>query len=151
MSRTNHPRRGVKIVTLDDDGQSWRIQPVPGDGHCFFHAVAAGMDGDWDHRAMRELVGIFLQSHGNEIGPMDMYNRTWATEVQDDSKKSFEKYVKDISKTNAWGGQIEAWVISAALQCNVLIYGPHKKDKGKAICNQEIRGSGQHNSPLLLS
>ena len=91
-----------------DDGSHWILQdavelPQPGDGHCMFHSLAAGLaffDVVISGPALRVEISNWLKSHVS----VSVAGNTFAEWINLASRKSLAEYCSLMERTNEWGG-----------------------------------------------
>jgi len=85
---------------------------VEADGACLFRAFADQLEGDGgsEHAKYRALCVSFLEAHRTEFAPF--------------VEAPFKGYCARLREPAAWGGHVEAQVLSRALGVNALIHRP---------------------------
>jgi len=87
------------------------IKEVEGDGNCLFRSVCEQLEGNEDnHKKYREICIEYMKSHKEDFEPF----------IEDD--QTFDDYVEEMSKDKEWGGNLEIYALSKALQVNFYIY-----------------------------
>ena len=88
------------------------IQPVKGDGHCFYQSVAYYTKHDVNE--LRNLVADYMLEHQEEFE---------AAYVADDyNGLTFEEYIQKVRKTNEWAGNIEIQALQRVIGRPIIIF-----------------------------
>jgi hypothetical protein len=91
------------------------IVVVRGDGNCLFRSVAEQLEGNEEnYQKFREICVDYMINNKEVFIPF-----------LDDSI-SIDEYIEKISKDGEWGGNLEIYALSMALEANFCIYIPDK-------------------------
>ncbi len=91
------------------------IREVGGDGNCLFRSVSEQMEGNENkYKEYREKCVNYIAEHKDEFAPF----------IVDD--ETIDEYIERMSKNTEWGGNLEIYALSKALEVNFYIY---KEDK----------------------
>lgn len=88
-----------------------RIVDVAGDGNCLFRALSDQIDGSPNnHAAFRQAIIGFLQQNRQDFEPF----------IEDD--EPWNDYIRRMSKSGQWGGNIEIQAASLNWAVNITIH-----------------------------
>ena len=97
------------------------IREVGGDGNCLFRSVSEQMEGnEKNYKEYREKCVNYIKENKDTFAPF----------IVDD--ESIDEYIERMSKNKEWGGNLEIFALSKALEVNFYIY---KEDKQMFIVN----------------
>jgi hypothetical protein len=87
------------------------IREVGGDGNCLFRSVSDQMDNNENnHKLYREMCLDYMKKNPDEFSPF----------IEDD--ETFDKYMERMGEDGEWGGNLEIYALSKALNANFYIY-----------------------------
>ena len=87
------------------------IKEVKGDGNCLFRSVSEQIEGDENnHQIYRQKCVEYMKENKDEFSPF----------LEED--EPFDTYIEKISKDGEWGGNLEIYALSMALEANFYIY-----------------------------
>lgn len=87
------------------------IKEIAGDGNCLFRAISDQISGTEEmHLEIRALAVEFMRRNPNDFQPF----------IEDD--EDFAKYLKRMSESGTWGGNLELQALSIALEVNIKIH-----------------------------
>ena len=87
------------------------IREVGGDGNCLFRSVSDQMDNtEKNHKLYREICIDYMQKNQDEFAPF----------IEDD--ETYDKYLERMGEDGEWGGNLEIYALSKALNANFYIY-----------------------------
>ncbi|MCE3237044.1 MAG: hypothetical protein K0R24_25 [Gammaproteobacteria bacterium] len=89
--------------------------PVPGRGHCFYHALGLYLGKDKDE--LRTMVSKYLQTHVDELSDY----------AELPLNTSYEEYIERVRNTNEWAGNLEIEAFMRRLQRPIAIINPERK------------------------
>ena len=109
-----------------DDGSHWILRDAveslqPGDGHCMFHSLAAGLaffDVVISGPALRVEISKWLKSHAS----VSVAGNTFAEWIYLDSRKSPAEYCSLMERTGEWGGGLELSAFAHCKQIDVHVF-----------------------------
>lgn len=105
------------------EGLGYFIREVGGDGNCLFRAVAEQMEGsEKNFKNYREMCVEYIKNNKDNFAPF----------IIDD--ETIDEYIERMSKNKEWGGNLEIYALSQALEANFYIY---KEDKQMYIVNYD--------------
>jgi ankyrin repeat protein len=108
--------------------------PVPGDGHCLYHAVALYLG--TDQSALRQEVAQYIAAHRAEFAEL----------IQGlNSDRSLDDFIRDIKNGVEWADHIEITVLMRITQRPIVVIGPNGE-----IRNRDVFQS-QTGSPIFVS
>ena len=88
---------------------------VRGDGNCLFRSVAEQLEGNEEYyQKYREICADYMINNKEVFIPF----------LEDNT--SIDEYIEKISKDGEWGGNLEIYALSMALEVNFCIYIPDK-------------------------
>ena len=109
------------IYTIDD--KEYIKQKVPGDGHCFFHAIALYLNLDVEE--LRNSVADYMEE--NEDDFIESY------ESEEHNDDTYEEFVENIRNTNEWADQLVIQAIQKTLERPIKVYREGRIDLGPDI------------------
>jgi hypothetical protein len=87
------------------------IREVGGDGNCLFRSVSDQMDNtEKNHKLYREICINYMEKNKDEFAPF----------IEDD--ETYDKYLERMGEDGEWGGNLEIYALSKALNANFYIY-----------------------------
>jgi len=87
------------------------IREVGGDGNCLFRSVSDQMDNtENNYKIYREMCLTYMKNNPDEFSPF----------IEDD--ETFDKYLERMEEDGEWGGNLEIYALSKALNANFYIY-----------------------------
>ena len=87
------------------------IREVGGDGNCLFRSVSDQMDNtEKNHKLYREICIDYMKKNQDEFAPF----------IEDD--ETYDKYLERMGEDGEWGGNLEIYALSKALNANFYIY-----------------------------
>ena len=87
------------------------FKEITGDGNCMFRAISDQMVGGEDmHDQYRSLSISFMRDNREDFAPF----------VEDD--EDFSHYIRRMSQSGTWGGNLELQALSQVLQVNIKIH-----------------------------
>ena len=87
------------------------IREVGGDGNCLFRSVSDQMDNtEHNYKIYREMCLTYMKNNPDEFSPF----------IEDD--EPFDKYLERMEEDGEWGGNLEIYALSKALNANFYIY-----------------------------
>lgn len=91
----------------------FRIEKVPGDGNCFFHAILASFNSEgYSHEDLRKAGCQFIKDH------MELFIDEAYT------KSELTSYVNEMAKNNKWATNLIIYSIALMLKVSIEIYVP---------------------------
>ena len=110
----------------DQDGHRYVLRnatvlPQPGDGHCLFHTLAAGLQAfgvQLAGLALRRELAFWLRRHAMEI----VAGTTFQEWIAHDSDVSVDAYCTQMCCTRTWGGGIELAAFAQCQHTNVHVF-----------------------------
>lgn len=106
-------------------------QKAPGDGNCFYHAVALYVGKN--QKELRDQVGTHLKSFPEKY-----------KHIIDASGKTSEQFIADIQK-NEWADQLEITILSETLKREIVIVGPNA-----IVRNKDVLDKNFSNEPIFV-
>ena len=98
------------IYTIDD--KEYIKQKVPGDGHCFFHAIALYLNLNVEE--LRNSVADYMEN--NESDFIESY------ELNTHDDNTFEEFIENIRNTDEWADQLVIHATQKALNRPIRVY-----------------------------
>ena len=87
------------------------IREVEGDGNCLFRSVSEQMEGtEKNYQKYRDICIEYIKDHKDTFAPF----------IEDD--EPIDKYIERMSENREWGGNLEIYALSMALEANFYIY-----------------------------
>ena len=87
------------------------VVEVKGDGNCLFRSVSEQIEGDENnYKQYRERCVDYIIQNKDDFVPFL------------DEDEPFDNYIEKISKDGEWGGNLELYALSMALEANFCIY-----------------------------
>jgi OTU domain-containing protein 3 len=87
------------------------IREVRGDGNCLFRSVSEQMEGnEHNYQHYRDLCIDYIKNNKDTFAPF----------IEDD--EPIDKYIERMSEDKEWGGNLEIYALSMALEANFYIY-----------------------------
>ena len=87
------------------------IREVGGDGNCLFRSVSDQMDNtEKNYKLYREICIDYMNKNQDEFAPF----------IEDD--ETYDKYLERMGEDGEWGGNLEIYALSKALNANFYIY-----------------------------
>jgi len=122
-------------------------QPLPGDGHCLFHAVALYLGED--QKTLRQLVSLHIEIHLDEFRDF----------ISLPSNKTIQDYIEDIRNGVEWADDLEINVLMRVLDRPIVTvdekYIIRNKDSVESFSGKEpifvFYDGRAHYDALLLS
>jgi hypothetical protein len=99
---------------LHIDGRDFVVANTPGDGHCFFHAIALYVQ-DLDVENLREIAAQEIRKNP------EYYKKFFANA----GKITFDKWVNLLAKTNEWADNLAITALQRALGRPIIIRRPN--------------------------
>ena len=105
------------------------VRPQPGDGHCLFHALAAGMGGQLSGPALRMELAFWLRGHAMET----VSDNTFQEWIALDSQLSVEAYCSQMCDQHIWGGGIELTAFARYKQTHVHVFPSAERNSNACL------------------
>ena len=87
------------------------IREVGGDGNCLFRSVSDQMDNnEQNYKMYRDICIDYMSKNQDEFAPF----------IEDD--ETYDKYLERMGEDGEWGGNLEIYALSKALNANFYIY-----------------------------
>ena len=87
------------------------VVEAKGDGNCLFRSVSEQIEGDENnYKKYRERCVDYILQNKDDFAPFL------------DEDEPFDNYIEKISKDGEWGGNLEIYALSMALEANFCIY-----------------------------
>ena len=87
------------------------IREVGGDGNCLFRSVSDQMDNnEQNYKFYRDICIDYMSKNQDEFAPF----------IEDD--ETYDKYLERMGEDGEWGGNLEIYALSKALNANFYIY-----------------------------
>ena len=87
------------------------IREVGGDGNCLFRSVSDQVENnEKNYKSYREMCINYMKENPDEFSPF----------IEDD--ETFDKYLERMDEDGEWGGNLEIYALSKALNANFYIY-----------------------------
>ncbi|XP_077296054.1 deubiquitinase OTUD6B [Arctopsyche grandis] len=131
----------------------WSISP---DGNCLYSAIRhqlAAKSRPFLVRELRHLAAKYIRANRNDLSPF-MCDPVTGDTLTD---QQFERYCRDVSDTNSWGGQIELQALASSLKTAIhvvqaappglIIQGEEYSKSGDVIVltyHRHLYGLGEH-------
>ena len=124
-----------KIFLLND--KAYVKQKVPGDGHCFFHAIALFLH--LEVKELRNKVADYMTENSDD------FIESYEPDEHDDDL--YEEFVDNIRNTNEWADQLVIQATQKALNCPIEVY---QEDDNKLIHTLEVTIESDKKPILVL-
>ena len=122
------------------------VRPQPGDGHCLFHALAAGMGGQLSGPALRMELAFWLRGHAMET----VSDNTFQEWIDLDSQLSVEAYCSQMCEQHTWGGGIELTAFARYKQTHVHVFPSAERNSNAYPFSQVPRLQGKKSICCIL-
>ena len=87
------------------------IREVGGDGNCLFRSVSDQMNNNQqNYKLYRDICVDYMSKNKDEFAPF----------IEDD--ETYDKYLERMGEDGEWGGNLEIYALSKALEANFYIY-----------------------------
>jgi len=90
-----------------------QYQPVPGDGHCFYHAVALYLG--QDQKTLRQQVADYLETHPADFADFFVFS----------SGRSLKNYINAMKEGEEWADHIDLEVLMRVINAPIVVIGPN--------------------------
>lgn len=136
----------------------WQVSVQPGDGTCFFHSVnsgliANGIDDYKDGHELREAYVDWVRQEWqkNPVIPASADQQLQdivKTGAENNSYKTLEDFEKAMrggeNKGGAWGGQMDAAILTAMLRVTIVIHHNPSEEKNRFVNDALINRGGDN-------
>ena len=118
------------------NGNNYIKQKVPGDGHCFFHAVALYLERDVEE--LRDKVATYMLDNRDDF--INHY------EADEHNGITYEEFVELIRSTNEWADNLVIQAIQQVIERPVQVY---QYNNGELIQTQDTTIDNE-NEPIMV-
>ena len=118
--RNKYRKKNKRNRKIDEEDEKFKkhletlgyfIREVGGDGNCLFRSVAEQIEGNENnYKEYREKCINYMEEHKDVFAPF----------IEDDVP--LDKYIEKMSQNGEWGGNLEIYALSMALEANFYIY-----------------------------
>ena len=143
MEKDNLKKGNIKKDNIKEDntytinGKVYMKQKVPGDGHCFFHAIALFLN--LEVKELRNKVADYMIEH------TDDFIESYEPDEHDDIL--YEEFVDNIRNTDEWADQLVIQATQKALNHPIQVY---QEDDNKIIRVREVTIRCANNPIMVL-
>lgn len=129
--------KSMKDKTFKVNDNTYVKQKVPGDGHCFFHAIALFLHLDVEE--LRNKVADYMTEHTDEF--IDSY------EPDEHDDDLYEEFVDNIRNTDEWADQLVIQATQKVLNRPIEVY---QEDDNKLTRTLEVTIESNKEPILVL-
>ena len=118
--RNAYKKKNKKNRKIDEEDEKFKkhletlgyfIREVGGDGNCLFRSVSEQIEGNENnYNEYREKCINYMKENKDDFAPF----------IEDD--EPLDKYIEKMSQNGEWGGNLEIYALSKALEANFYIY-----------------------------